>query len=468
MYNYLINATKNRIISEFKDILSRHPNFKTLEIFNRYPYNERIQEGIIVKNTSAGRQPISADNFQGNVYSYVTVAKHKNFPGMSIEWVREDESHLTTRIYKQDFSNSTSPIVGPNNAPIQIKINIDQNMLKGGKDLSYADDIRNVEVFVNNSKIVPLSVDGEKKEIIISSLPMTNPKIEVSYWIRNLAPAGIYQLEIIGGNPVIGKFEFMLDVLLDKYEVLIEQATGKETSVQLSYSPVFKKSLILKENNAIMTENVDYFLDENTGIITFNSSSTPNGEVTILKNSKIEASYRVKGLSTGPFEIPNPNYANNTAIPGVVLAFGNGVSIGDKHFIIINNDRILTALEYSGKWDLSISLDIFAKDSYKIEEIIDITTSYLNTYRKEELDAEGIYLVDVSFGGESEEVYDDATGDLYYKGSVDYKFLTEWIMHKPLIEGSIDGYILETNTFVNPKPYIEDEKDTNKKFENIK
>ena len=90
MYNFLINATKNRVILELKEVLSRHPAYKELEIFNRFPYTERIQEGVVVKNSSANRMPLSADNFQGTAYSLTTFAKHKYNKGLSIEWVKED------------------------------------------------------------------------------------------------------------------------------------------------------------------------------------------------------------------------------------------------------------------------------------------------------------------------------------------------------------------------------------------
>ena len=61
------------------------------------------------------------------------------------------------------------------------------------------------------------------------------------------------------------------------------------------------------------------------------------------------------------------NYFMNIAEETSKLSSAIKLKVG---CIAVNNDRILTALEYSGKWDLSISLDIFAKDSYKIEEII--------------------------------------------------------------------------------------------------
>jgi len=425
MYNHLVNATKKRLLDELKEAFAKHPAFKSLEIFNRFPYSERIQEGVILKNTSANRMPLSADNFQGSVFSYVAIAKHSNFSGLSIEWVREDEPHLSVKIFREDYSHQFTQS--------NRHIILTNQMVKGGKDLAFANGRKDVSVYINNEKISPELIDGENKTIVLVQAPSFNSTVEVTYWKRNLTPSGLYQIEIVDGDPnncdpANPKFAYMVDPLLDKEELLIEESTGNETSTQLSYYPIFPNSLRLWENEIIM-EKDEYAIDDSTGIITFNNN--------LLTNANVRASYRIQGLSLGPYEIPGKNQASN-AIPGIVLAFGLGMSIGDKMFLVVNKERELTAQEYGGKWEMTLSLDVYAKDSLRIEEIVDYTTSYLNAFRKSDLDAEGIALVDVSFGGESEEIFDESTGDLYYMGSVDYSFLTEWMLHKPLIQ-TIEG-----------------------------
>lgn len=430
-YNFLVNATKARIIQELRDSFARHPRYSKLEILNKFPYEERVQEGIILRNTSAARVPLSADNFQGTVCSYTTYAKHKGSKSLSVEWVREDTEHLAERIHREDFSHQFTDFPQLNRT-----VTLNESFVADKFNLNFAKSHKSVAVYVNNQKVMPWFVDGERGQIILSEVPLANSTVEVSYWSRNLAAPGIYQLEITDGDPTIGKFEFMLDALLDKEEVVIDKATGNETSARLKNYPVWPCSLKLRENGSLLEEGRDYTIDLDTGIITFLQIPP------VLKGSVITADYRVKGLTTGPFEIPRPNHAVNTALPGVVIAFGRGVSVGDKHFIVINKKREVTALEYSGKWDMSISLDVYAKDSSMIEEVIDMTTSNLLFYRKSALDAEGIALVDVNFGGESEQIFDEATGDLYYTGTVDYQFLTEWVLHKPLLRG-IEGFDLE-------------------------
>jgi hypothetical protein len=448
-YNFLVNAAKTRIITELRDYFAKHPRFKTLEIVNRFPYEERIQQGIIVRNISAGRIALSADNFQGSVYSYVNLASHSNSPSLSIQWVREDTRNLANWINREDYSHQFQNFPQEN-----LTISLNNNFFKSNSELDLATNPRSVMVYVNNEKVIPKAVDGENKQIILSQKPGTNAKVEVSYWSRNMAPPGIYQIEIVSGDPETRNFEFLVDAMIEKREVLVAKANGTETSFKINNGlPIFDKSLKLKENETILRENIDYLIDYKTGIVTLMQFPP------LLKGSKLTALYRTKGLTTGPFKIEGPNQANHTAIPGVILCFGNAVSIGDKHFVIISEKREINGMEYSGKWDLSVSLEVYAKDSYEIEEIVDLTTSALLFYRKEELDAEGIALVDVSFSGESEQIFDEATGDLYYNGSVDYQFMTEWILVKPLLR-TVDGFNLEVVDMVEKGDLVpEDEID---------
>ncbi|MDB4330517.1 hypothetical protein N9948_02240, partial [bacterium] len=373
-YNFLVNATKNRIITELRDAFANHPRYKNLEILNKFPYEERIQEGIILRNATAARMPLSADNFQGTVCSYTTVAGHQGSRSLSVEWVREDSQHLAERMVREDFSSQFTSFPQLNRT-----ILLNEVFVRNHLDLSPAQSHKSIEVYINNDRVFPLLVDAENKQIVLQSPPLANSKVEVSYWSRNLSAPGIYQLEVTGGDPLTNKFEFMLDALLDKQEIIFDKAEGTETTAQLKHFPVWPCSLKLRENDSLLEEHEDYIIDLNSGIITFLHSPP------VLKGSKVTADYRIKGLTTGPFDIPCSNYANNTALPGIVIAFGRGVSIDDKHFIVINNKREITAQEFSGKWDMGISLEVYAKDSVMIEEIVDITTSHLLFFRKSEL-----------------------------------------------------------------------------------
>ncbi len=91
MFYYLTQAVKRRLILELKDSFSRHPYYEKIVPFiqNHDAFDERPQFGIVVKNASANKVSLSADNFIGTVESHVMLAyvKHPVYP---LEWVRED------------------------------------------------------------------------------------------------------------------------------------------------------------------------------------------------------------------------------------------------------------------------------------------------------------------------------------------------------------------------------------------
>lgn len=91
MYYNLVGALKRRLILELKDSFGRHPLYEKIVPFieNKFSFNERPQFGIVVKNSSANKVALSADNFVGTVQSHVMLA-YVGQPAYPLEWVRED------------------------------------------------------------------------------------------------------------------------------------------------------------------------------------------------------------------------------------------------------------------------------------------------------------------------------------------------------------------------------------------
>ena len=80
---------------------------------------------------------------------------------------------------------------------------------------------------------------------------------------------------------------------------------------------------------------------------------------------------------------------------------------------------------------MSVDLDIITRDPSTREEISDMVLMYFFGIRKSSLTEEGIELTDISFGGESEEVYDNTSQDYYFNSSVSLSFQTDWAIHVP-------------------------------------
>ena len=112
--------------------------------------------------------------------------------------------------------------------------------------------------------------------------------------------------------------------------------------------------------------------------------------------------------------------------PGAILVFGRRVEVGDKMAVIVQPKRDLAYHEYGGKWEMSVDIEVLARDVYAQQEISDQSLVYLWAILRTLLSKEGIEITDVSLGGESEEVYDENGDDYFYNGSLSVSLTTEW------------------------------------------
>lgn len=166
----------------------------------------------------------------------------------------------------------------------------------------------------------------------------------------------------------------------------------------------------------------DYEVDGTTGEVTFLRSFDPGERVVAFYNHPGESTENV------PVE---PYSSNNTAIPGVILAFGHQLEKGDKMAVVVHPTLVDAASAYGGKTSLSVDMEVITRDATTREEISDLLLMYLFVERKEDLAEEGIVLEDVSFGGESEEVYDAQAENYWFLSSFSVSVEADWEMHVP-------------------------------------
>jgi len=150
-----------------------------------------------------------------------------------------------------------------------------------------------------------------------------------------------------------------------------------------------------------------------------------------LGSRYVVASYKYEGETKGPFPLYEMQ-ANNQAIPGVVLAFGRQVSVGDQMAVVVYPERELAALEYGGWWELSVDCDVIARDVHDQREIADQSVMYLWYVVRPKLSTEGLEITSVSIGGESEETYNDTEDTYYFNGSFSVTCQTECAVFVPL------------------------------------
>ena len=228
---------------------------------------------------------------------------------------------------------------------------------------------------------------------------------------------GVYYIELTEDR------EFYVDSMLDVRSEAVMATSPTEGQLQHPFIP---NTLLLYEMPAgyQLVEGVNYTADPATGVITLNRALTGN--------QYLSADYRYQGPTSGPWTIYE-NRANNQAIPGCVLAFGRRNKKGDRMAVVVQPIRDAAALEYGGRWDLTVEIDVIARDVYAQQEIADQSVIYLWGIARSRLSDEGLEMTDLSMGGESEEVYDETGDEYFYNSTISMTVQTEWKVHVPLV-----------------------------------
>lgn len=407
-------------MDEAEAAFQNHPAFSTkVKVFNKYPYEERVQFGIVLRNTSASQIRLSADNFMSDLFSSVKVTKQDNYPGIAIEWVRENYGYVTQYIYDEDVSAQ----LGAN----QRQFVTANQILAGPGETHYADSPGQVEVYVDGVRTVPEVVDGENKKVMLYECPGLGSTVTVGYHIRRIATPGIYTVDFIDDYAFTVHPRFRIDG-----EILVAQTTGSEVTVSLAHGtidpassgidPTSERILLTYYDGTVikvLIRDTDYTIDDSTGLINFSNPLPANYQV------RAEYLYIPTTYPYGPYTF-KIYQENHIAIPGVVISIGRRAKKGDQQIIEVSKFREQQAKIYGGHWTMMFDLAVIAKDPLQMEEMSDQLVNWLWAVRKNQLEFEGITMNSVEPSGEAEEAHIETTGDMYYESSVAVNVQTEW------------------------------------------
>lgn len=416
MYYYLSREVKRRVINELKDIVKNYPGLEKLKVSDKFPYDERPQYGVVIKNVSGQPLPLASDNHIGTVTSHVVLASLKGKKSLLFDWVRENPAAITepftdhliqTTLDNRVFTLTYEPVEGPGNltpskSPRQVRIKVDGHWAEA------------------------ISLSGN--EVILEKAPPVGAEVLVTYFRRNLAPSGLYYFELSKKG---AGFEVMVDCLLEYNKVIIPSATGTETTFQLPYHPIHPKTFELVENDKfLLIPGTHYNVDLNTGVITFLPNPLDPSQ-TLRPNVSYRVFYRYQGPSMGPF--PVSKLQTVPILPGVTTAFSNWLEDGDKQVVIVQDQRMDVSLEYGGNFDVSLNMDVYSRDPIQRELIADLLVIKIFGEWKPRFDAEGLMIVTASINGETEDQYDENTDTPYYMAGIDIQLNTDWRFYAPLL-----------------------------------
>lgn len=413
MYQNLLYAVKSRMMYECEQAFTFHPAYdKKVKVYHKFPYEERLQFGVLLRNTSASTLRLSADNYMSDLTSHVRLARDANYPGLSIEWVRENEFGVTTYALNEDVSLQLGPT--------QRMFHTSRQIVSGDDNTKYADNPGQVLVTVDGVPTLPDYVNGEKQVVMLRRAPASGAVVKVSYYWRSLSDPGVYVIDFTADN------EFTVSpIFIINAEVVVDNTAGTETSVSLAHGNVYPnlETLYTKSRYGgspfILIRNVDYTINYTTGQVAL---SNP-----LMAGVQLLADYRWQptGYYNGPYTfLPYQDVHN--AIPGVVLAIGRRAKKDDRQVVVLSQFRETQARIYGGHWEMSMEFAVIAKDPIQMSEMADHLVSYLWGIRKNALEVEGITLNSVEPSGETEEDQVETTGDKYYETSINVSLQTEW------------------------------------------
>ncbi len=236
------------------------------------------------------------------------------------------------------------------------------------------------------------------------------------------SPPGVYLIEVLtcpdDARGVPGTFS-VEPVLTVSDELLL--IFGQEA--QLSRQGLYDGALRLWiDGRVALLSGVDYAVDYVEGLITFLKPVPPG--------INIYADYRYSLPVQAPYYFRTEE-TNYVAIPGAILAFGDRHIVGDRIAVVVGQTRAETAEVYGGKFEVNFELVLFARDPEDREKMVDyVVASILE--RQNQLGFDGLELLDVSPGGETEEVYVTEIDDYYYDGAVSVGIRVDWEVYMPL------------------------------------
>lgn len=305
-------------------------------------------------------------------------------------------------------------------------------------------------VIVNNASAdrVRLSADnymGRLSSFVMQAMVGQKPGTTVEWVMEDKAlleqyspsrdvfpsPPGVYILEILtvpsDGRSTPGTYS-LEPILTVSDELLL--IFGQDA--QLSRQGIYPGAVRLwVDGRRPLISGVDYSVDYAEGLITF-LKPVPYG-------INIYADYRYKLPKQAPiyYKTDSTDY---TAIPGAIIAFGDRHEAGDSLAVVVGQTRADTAEVHGGKFEVTFELIVFSKDPEDRERLSDfIVTSVLE--RQNQLGFDGLELLDVSPGGESEEIYNAELDEYYYDGAVSVSFRVDWEVYTPL---PVEVYRVET------------------------
>lgn len=276
----------------------------------------------------------------------------------------------------------------------------------------------------------------------VSLAKVENKKSVTIEWVREdsfVKPEeGIYHIKVEKNNLIEDPNAYIMVVQRYVYRKEPTPLFTDPSTIELNYEPEGDSLRVRESPSGRVLGDSEYVLNGTT--------ITLAEEVQRGLSLSVEYTSKDQFLS-GPFKVW-PDGVYREIIPGVLIAVGRWIEDGDEQVVIVSSEQEIVAREHGGRWDVSVDIDLVARDVHSQADIADRTVVWLWSTLRPKLANMGIEMTDVSLGGEGEEVYDENGDDYFYTASMSLTLQTDWFIHFPImipIRGSTKSMIPISN-----------------------
>ncbi len=244
--------------------------------------------------------------------------------------------------------------------------------------------------------------------------------------VEKLSSPGFYIVRIVSGSSENNQFKFDISPYyqVDDEVLDIVAIRGSEGAL-LKNSPVNPGSdTIFSHDGTVLRRGFDYNIDNEKGEIVFINPVEDEFDELMID-------YQIVGDTTQEYDIKMYEY-NNTAIPGVLMAFGDRLKVGDEQVVIVEKEYREVARVMTGRWMLNADIFIIAQDADTQERLADYLITKLWADWEANLIDDGIYVHDFSLGGETEDLEVEIAEEYNFTSNIGVTIDVDWEVHQPI------------------------------------
>jgi len=245
--------------------------------------------------------------------------------------------------------------------------------------------------------------------------------------IDKLGAPGFYIVRIKSGSSETNKFKFDISPYYQVDDELLDiVAIRGSEGASLDNTPINPGSeTIFSHDGTQFRREFDYKIDNEKGEIIFLNPVKDEFDELFID-------YQIIGDTTEEYDISMYEF-NNTAIPGVLMAFGDRLKVGDEQVVIVEKEVREVSRVYTGRWTLSADIFVVAQDADTQERLADYVVTKMWSDWEESLIDDGIYIHDFSLGGETEDLEVEVAEEYNFTANLGMTLDVDWEIHKPIL-----------------------------------